>query len=67
MTIGGKRKDEFNDNPPPGYYDPDDALNLTKPGIPSAIIREDIGYKKPQEVTPDGGMYEPYDPFGLIP
>lgn len=67
ITLGGKYKEELNDNPPPGYYDPDDALNMVKPHAPSTIIREDFGYKKPPEVTPDAGMYEPHEPFGLIP
>ena len=67
ITMGEKYKEKLNENPPPGYYDADDALNLTKPAIPSAFIKEDCGFKREQEPTPDGGMYEPHQPFGLIP
>ena len=31
MTMGSKYKWKANDNPPPGYYDPDVASSLTKP------------------------------------
>lgn len=67
ITIGGKYKEEMNENPPPGFYDPDDAIFLTKPGIQSAFIKENVGFKREPDVTPDGGMYEPHEPFGLIP
>ena len=49
MTIGGKYKCKPDSNPPVGAYDPDLAISLIKPTIPSAIITKNIYTKRPAE------------------
>ena len=39
VTIGKKYKHKYNNNPPPGYYDPEKALSQVKPKIQSAVIK----------------------------
>ena len=57
--MGGKYKWKANDNPPPGLYDPEDGTKLTKPSSRAFQYRNDVGFKKPAEISPDGGEYEP--------
>ena len=59
MTMGGKYKWKPNDNPAPGQYDPADAEKLVRPKSVEFRYRPDTGYKKPAEIGPDGGEYEP--------
>ena len=45
ITIGKKYKQKYNNNPPPGLYDPERAANVTKPRIQSAVIKAPEWYK----------------------
>ena len=38
MTLGGKYKFKANNNPPPGSYEADKAIQKTMPRIKSAMI-----------------------------
>lgn len=68
MTLGGPYEFKPDKNPPPGYYDLENAWNNVKPKIKSPHIPKKNGeYKRPKEVTPDAGFYEPNKPFGYSP
>ena len=51
MTIGRKYKQTYNDNPPPGYYDPNDSL--TVPRSPSTKINTETMVEVTQFAMPD--------------
>jgi len=38
MTLGGKYKSKYNNNPPPGSYEADKSMEYTKPRIKSAVM-----------------------------
>lgn len=57
-TMGSKYKFVPKEGPPPGLYEPKgDAI---KPRVPSAVIKEETSPgRRPAEITPDPGSYEP--------
>jgi len=55
MTIGTVRPEKPNENPGPGTYNIDKALAFVKPTSQSVIIKPEIGFKVPVEVTPSPG------------
>ena len=67
MSIGVKYPDKLNENPPPGYYDLDTSINLTKPTAYSTFIKEDQAIKIDRQKNPDAGQYDPHKEFGDIP
>ena len=66
IIMGGKYKDEVNDNPPPGLYDADRAESITKYRNRSALIKQPTSpYRRPKESNPDPGKYDSHlKPFG---
>lgn len=64
--MGSKYKydHEIGETPPPGFYDPETGVNMTKPRNPSTFIKEDIGIKLQRDKNPEAGMYDPHKPFG---
>lgn len=67
MTLGGKYKDEYNNNPPPGVYDTDVGVSMTKPKSYEAFIKQGSGFQLIKEENPDAGQYDPHKEFGDIP
>lgn len=62
MTIGERSRERAVSNtPPPGAYNPDNALSLTKPKSTATIIRRDsaprVAYIRQPGQTPDPGQY----------
>ena len=66
IIMGGKYKQEVNDNPPPGLYDVDRGLSQTKFRNRTAVIKKDTSpYRRPKERNPDPGQYDSHlKPFG---
>ena len=66
MTIGDKYKWKPNENPPPGIYDIERAVSITKFRNRSAIIKEEVSpYRRPKENPPPIGLYDKHlTPFG---
>jgi len=64
MTLGSKYKWKPDENPAVGQYDVDAATKQVKPQSAAFKYREEKGYKKPKEILPDGGEYEPDRGFG---
>jgi len=61
--MGSKYKFVPKEGPPPGLYDPNSSAN--KPRVQSAVIREDVSpFRRPLEISPDGGAYNDSKPFG---
>ena len=57
---GGKYKHNFNENPPPGYYNPELGDNLTRNRSSTAnFSRVPSGYKVYRDENPEAGDYEP--------
>ena len=61
INMGSKWETIYNENPPPGYYNPEEGDNLTKHRSSSAWIKEPRfgGFKVYREDNPDAGQYEP--------
>ena len=60
INMGSKYKHNFNDNPPPGYYQPDNGYKLTGYNSASPFINpKPSGYRVKRDDNPDAGMYEP--------
>ena len=59
--MGNKYSDkvEMNENPPPGYYDPEEGVKMTRSKSFSAFIKEESGFKVWRGENPDAGDYEP--------
>ena len=69
VTFGSKYKTKYNNNPPPGIYDPDKSLNTTLPKTRSTIIRNDNWKRSnftdsPTRENPDAGLYNSRKDFG---
>jgi len=62
--MGRKYKTKYNDNPPPGYYNPDNGVNMTKSISFSAYMSKKSGYKVARDDNPDAGQYNPDGGFG---
>ena len=58
--MGSKYPTKTNDNPPPGLYDPDGGVRMTKSRSPSALMRKESGYKVKRDSNPDAGDYNPF-------
>ena len=57
--FGNKYLPKYNDNPPPGYYQPGPGFDVTNPKSTSAHIRIPNGYKVYRGDNPDAGQYDP--------
>lgn len=64
ITLGGKYKWKPDENPAVGQYDVDAATKQVKPQSAAFRYTEEKGYKKPKEILPDAGEYEPDRGFG---
>jgi len=53
--FGNKYLPKYNDNPPPGYYQPGPGFDVTNPKSTSAHIRVPNGYKVYRDDNPDAG------------
>ena len=40
--MGSKYKFDYNENPPPGFYEPTSGIELTKPKSQATFIKEDL-------------------------
>ena len=58
MTIGGKYIWKPDSNPPVGAYDIVSGLEITKPTVPAAFIKEPVGKSNKQEILPGPGQYD---------
>ena len=63
IDMGRKWETTYDDNPPPGIYNVDGGVNLTKTRAKSAFIKKGSGFKVQREDNPDAGQYEPFQDY----
>ena len=62
VNFGAKYEFKTDSNPGAGTYDPEKAIEATKPKVRGAVIREQTSpFRRPQENLPDPGSYAPAD------
>lgn len=53
--MGSKYETKYDDNPPPGIYNVDEGVNMTRAKSMSAFIKKENGFKVERENNPDAG------------
>ena len=63
IDFGSKYEFKPDQNPPPGFYNPN--IDAVKPKVPNGNINPESWItKRVQLPTPGSGSYDPYQPFG---